>query len=76
VLIIILLAFLFSQNTRLNTALKNVSFIVYNKINKSHLQLVSQLVIVYEYLDSNTIKMNIYYDHQLKGYVDELQQND
>ncbi|CAF4138214.1 unnamed protein product, partial [Rotaria sordida] len=39
-------------------------------------QLVQQRDIVHQRLDSNAIKMKIYYDHRLKDYVDELQPND
>ncbi|CAF4202298.1 unnamed protein product [Rotaria sordida] len=39
-------------------------------------QLVKQRDIVHQQLDSNAIKMKIYYDHRLKDHVDELQPND
>ncbi|CAF4320169.1 unnamed protein product, partial [Rotaria sordida] len=38
--------------------------------------LVQQRDIVHQRLDSNAIKMKIYYDHRLKHHVDELQSND
>ncbi|CAF4200729.1 unnamed protein product, partial [Rotaria sordida] len=39
-------------------------------------QLVQQRDIVRQRLDSNPIKMKIYYDHRLKDHVGELQPND
>ncbi|CAF4165647.1 unnamed protein product, partial [Rotaria sordida] len=39
-------------------------------------QLVKQRDIVHQRLDSNAIKMKIYYDRRLKDHVDELQSND
>ncbi|CAF4053089.1 unnamed protein product, partial [Rotaria sordida] len=39
-------------------------------------QLVQQRDIVHQHLDSNDIKMKIYYDRQLKDHADEFQPND